>query len=154
MHGVIEESNTSWSSPASQVTEDTKNRLFLDARKVKEGTNKTLISFLTEILCRLQNKRDISGIDLKGVFFQILLEHLFRWLVSVFLRYFTHMYVNVFVGEDCFAMLFRHWNPLSQIKKRKQYFQRAPTGFKIILGQPIHYSIYCICNSYPFFIHK
>lgn len=74
--GVIEESNSSWSSPVSLVVKGTKNRLFLDARKVNERTIKDTypLPHIDGILSRLQNTHFISAIDLKYAFWQIPLE--------------------------------------------------------------------------------
>uniref|UniRef100_W8AS19 RNA-directed DNA polymerase n=1 Tax=Ceratitis capitata TaxID=7213 RepID=W8AS19_CERCA len=74
--GVIEESNSSWSSPVSLVIKGTKNRLCLDARKVNERTIKDAypLPHVDGILSRLQNTRYISAIDLKDAFWQIPLE--------------------------------------------------------------------------------
>lgn len=74
--GVIEESNSSWSSPVSLVRKPGKNRLCLDARKVNERTVKDAypLPHIDGILSRLQDTNYISAIDLKDAFWQIPLE--------------------------------------------------------------------------------
>ena len=74
--GVIEESNSSWSSPVTLVRQPNKNRLCLDARKVNERTIKDAypLPHINGILSRLQDTKYISAIDLKDAFWQIPLE--------------------------------------------------------------------------------
>lgn len=74
--GLIEDSNSSWSSPVSLVIKGTKNRFCLDARKINEKTIKDAypLPHVEGILSRLQNTRYISAIDLKEAFWQIPLE--------------------------------------------------------------------------------
>lgn len=74
--GVIEESNSSWSSPVTLVRKVNKNRLCLDARKLNSRTVKDAypLPHIEGILSRLQETRFISAIDLKDAFWQIPLE--------------------------------------------------------------------------------
>lgn len=74
--GVIEHSNSSWSSPVTLVRKETKNRLCLDARKVNMRTIKDAypLPHIEGILSRLQDTKYISAIDLKDAFWQIPLE--------------------------------------------------------------------------------
>lgn len=74
--GVIEPSNSSWSSPVTLVRKETKNRLCLDARKLNSRTIKDAypLPHIEGILSRLQETRYISAIDLKDAFWQIPLE--------------------------------------------------------------------------------
>lgn len=74
--GVIEESNSSWSSPVTLVRKVNKNRLCLDARKVNSRTIKDAypLPHIEGILSRLQETKYISAIDLKDAFWQIPLE--------------------------------------------------------------------------------
>lgn len=74
--GVIEPSNSSWSSPVTLVRKETKNRLCLDARKVNARTVKDAypLPHIEGILSRLQETTYISAIDLKDAFWQIPLE--------------------------------------------------------------------------------
>jgi len=70
--GVIEESNSSWSSPVTLVQKGLKNRLCVDARKVISRTIKD--AYIEGLLNRLQETYYISAIDLKDAFWQIPLE--------------------------------------------------------------------------------
>jgi len=74
--GVIEESNSSWSSPVTVVQKGTKNRLCLDARKVNSRTIKDgyPLPHIESLLSRLQETYYISAIDLKDAFWQIYLK--------------------------------------------------------------------------------
>jgi len=74
--GVIEESNSAWSSPVTLVRKEEKNRLCLEARKVNERTVKDAypLPHIDGILSRLQDTTFISAIDLKDAFWQIPLE--------------------------------------------------------------------------------
>lgn len=74
--GVIEESNSAWSSPVTLVCKPGKNRLCLDARKVNERTVKDAypLPHIEGILSRLQDTKYISALDLKDAFWQIPLE--------------------------------------------------------------------------------
>lgn len=74
--GVIEVSNSSWSSPVTLVRKGDKNRLCLDARKLNIRTIKDAypLPHIDGILSRLQDTRFISAIDLKDAFWQIPLE--------------------------------------------------------------------------------
>lgn len=74
--GVVEESNSAWSSPVTLVVKPGKNRLCLDARKVNARTIKDAypLPHIEGILSRLQDTRFISAIDLKDAFWQIPLE--------------------------------------------------------------------------------
>jgi len=67
--GVIEESNSSWSSPVTLVQKGPKNRLCLDARKVNSWTIKDayLLPHIEGLLSRLQETYYISAIDLPDV---------------------------------------------------------------------------------------
>jgi len=74
--GVIEETNSSWSSPVTLVQKGPKNRLCLDARKVNSRTIKDayLQPHIEGLLSRLQEMYYISAIDLKDAIWQIPLE--------------------------------------------------------------------------------
>lgn len=74
--GVIEPSNSSWSSPVTLVRKETKIRLCLDARKVNLRTIKDAypLPHIEGILSRLQDTKFTSAIDLKDAFWQIPLE--------------------------------------------------------------------------------
>jgi len=74
--GVIEESNSSWSSLVTLVQKGPKNRLCLDAHKVNSRTIKETYSLphIEGLLSRLQEAYYISAIDLKDSFWQIPLE--------------------------------------------------------------------------------
>ncbi|XP_037929486.1 uncharacterized protein LOC119663972 [Teleopsis dalmanni] len=74
--GVIEESNSSWSSPVTLVVKENKHRWCLDARKVNDRTIKDAypLPHIEGILSRLQDTKYISTIDLKDAFWQIPLE--------------------------------------------------------------------------------
>jgi len=71
--GVIEESNSSWSSPVTLVQKGPKNRLCLDARKVNSRTIKDAypLPHIEGLLNRLQETYYISAIDLKDASWQI-----------------------------------------------------------------------------------
>jgi len=66
--GVIEESNSSWSSLVTLVQKGPKNRLCLDAHKVNSRTIKETYSLphIEGLLSRLQEAYYISAIDLKS----------------------------------------------------------------------------------------
>lgn len=74
--GVIEESNSAWSSPVVLVRKPGKLRLCLDSRIVNAVTVKDAypIPFVGGILSRLPKAEFISSIDLKDAFWQIPLE--------------------------------------------------------------------------------
>jgi len=74
--GVVEESNSSWSSPVTLVQKGAKNRRCLDARKVNSQTIKDAypIPHIEGLLSRLQETYYISAIDLKDAFWKIPLE--------------------------------------------------------------------------------
>jgi len=74
--GVIEESNSSWSSPVTLEQKGPKNRLCLDARKVNSRTIKDgyPLPHIECLLSRLQETYYISAIDLKDAFWQIYLK--------------------------------------------------------------------------------
>jgi len=74
--GVIEESNSSWSSPVTLVQKGLKNRLCLDARKVNSRTIKDAypLPHIEGLLSRLQETYYISAVDLKDAFWQIPFE--------------------------------------------------------------------------------
>lgn len=72
--GVIQESDSSWSSPMAMVKKPNgKIRLCLDARKVNEVTKKAAypLPLIDGILSRLDRTRFISTVDLKDAFWQI-----------------------------------------------------------------------------------
>lgn len=75
-NAVIEESNSSWSSPMTLVQKTGKDRACLDARKVNERMVKDAypLPHIEGILSRLQDTQYISAIDLKDAFWQIPLE--------------------------------------------------------------------------------
>jgi len=74
--GVIEESNSSWSSPVTLVQKGPKNRPCLDARKVNSRTTEDAcpLPHIEGLLSRLQETYYISPIDLKYAFWQVPLE--------------------------------------------------------------------------------
>lgn len=75
--GVIEESESSWSSPVVLVKKPNgKHRLCLDSRKLNEVTKKDAYPLpkIDGHLSRLANTRYISSIDLKDAFWQIELD--------------------------------------------------------------------------------
>ncbi|XP_017486925.1 PREDICTED: RNA-directed DNA polymerase homolog [Rhagoletis zephyria] len=73
---VIEESNSSWSSPIVLVEKPGKKRLCVDMRKLNESTKRDAYptQHVEGILSRLRETYFISGIDLKDAFWQIPLE--------------------------------------------------------------------------------
>jgi len=73
---VIEESNSSWSSPVTLVQKGQKNRPCLHARKVNDRTIKDAypLPHIVGLLSRLQETYYISAIDLKDAFWQISLK--------------------------------------------------------------------------------
>lgn len=75
--GVIEESESSWSSPVALVRKSNgKVRLCLDARRVNEATVKDAypLPLIDGLLSRLDQTRFVSSINLKDVFWQIPLD--------------------------------------------------------------------------------
>lgn len=74
--GVIEESESPWSSRCTLVRKPGKNRLCLDARKLNERTVKDAypIQNIEEIISRLDETYYISSVDLKFAFWQIPLD--------------------------------------------------------------------------------
>ncbi|KAH8350098.1 hypothetical protein KR084_011774, partial [Drosophila pseudotakahashii] len=74
--GVIEESNSAWSSPVVLVRKPGKVRLCLDSRKVNSVTVKDAypMPFIDGILSRLPKAEFISSLDLKDAFWQSPLE--------------------------------------------------------------------------------
>lgn len=74
--GVIEESQSPWSSRCTLVRRPGKNRLCLDARKLNDRTIKDAcpIQNIEAILSRLDETHFISSVDLKYAFWQIPLE--------------------------------------------------------------------------------
>lgn len=79
--GVIEESESSWSSPIVIVKKaNGKSRLCLDSRKLNEVTKKDAYPLpkIDGHLGRLANTKYISSIDLKDAFWQIQLDPLSR----------------------------------------------------------------------------
>ncbi|XP_055840052.1 uncharacterized protein LOC129907729 [Episyrphus balteatus] len=74
--GVIEQSNSAWSSPVVLVRKPGKNRLCLDYRKVNAKTKKDAypLSHIEGLLSRLPDTHFISSVDLKDAFWQIPLE--------------------------------------------------------------------------------
>lgn len=74
--GVIEESNSPWSSPCVLVRKPGKNRLCLDSRKLNEVTTKDAypLPLIDGLLSRLPKAKFISGLDLKDAFWQIPLD--------------------------------------------------------------------------------
>ena len=71
--GVIEESNSSWCSPAVLVRKPGKVRLCIDSRKLNEVTKKDSypLSHINGLLSRLKDTYFMTGIDLKDAFLQI-----------------------------------------------------------------------------------
>lgn len=75
--GVIQESNSAWSSPVTVVSKaNGKSRLCLDARKVNSVTKKDAYPMpkISSILSRLNETYYISSIDLKDAFWQVDLD--------------------------------------------------------------------------------
>jgi len=74
--GVIEESNSSWSSPVTLVQKGPNNLSCTDARKVNSRTIKDayLLPHIEGLLSRLQETYYISATDLKDAFWHIPLE--------------------------------------------------------------------------------
>ncbi|XP_065365428.1 uncharacterized protein LOC135958451 [Calliphora vicina] len=74
--GVIEESQSPWSSPVALVRKPGKVRLCLDARKVNSVTVKDAypLPLIDGILSRLPKARFITSLDLKDAFWQIPLD--------------------------------------------------------------------------------
>lgn len=68
--GVIEESESPWSSRSTLVRKPGKNRLCLDARKLNERTVKDAypIQNIEGIISRLDETHYISSVDLKYAF--------------------------------------------------------------------------------------
>ncbi|XP_037894138.1 uncharacterized protein K02A2.6-like [Glossina fuscipes] len=75
--GVIEKSNSAWSSPCVLVRKPRKNRLCLDSRKVNEVTVNDAYPLLhiDGILSRLAKASFITTLDLKDAFWQIPLDN-------------------------------------------------------------------------------
>lgn len=74
--GVIEPSNSAWSSPMRLVLKPNKVRLCLDARKVNLVTKKDAypLSSIEGIFARLPKAHLISKLDLKDAYWQIALD--------------------------------------------------------------------------------
>lgn len=74
--GIIEESNSPWSSPVVLVRKPGKNRMCLDYRKVNQKTKKSAypLPHIQAVLSRISDTRYISSVDLKDAFLQIPLE--------------------------------------------------------------------------------
>ncbi|CAD7089964.1 unnamed protein product [Hermetia illucens] len=74
--GVIEESQSAWSSPVTLVVKPGKVRLCLDARKVNSVTVKDAypLPLIEGIFSRLPKARFITSLDLKDAFWQIPLD--------------------------------------------------------------------------------
>lgn len=74
--GIIEESNSAWSSPVVLVRKPGKNRLCLDSRKLNEVTVKDAYPLpnIEGILSRLPKAKFITSLDLKDAFWQIPLD--------------------------------------------------------------------------------
>lgn len=75
--GVIEPSNSPWSSPIVVVSkENGKTRLCLDSRKLNERTKKDAypLPYISGILGRFVGTKFLSAIDLKDAFWQVPLE--------------------------------------------------------------------------------
>lgn len=75
--GVIEESQSPWSSPMVLIRKDAgKNRLCLDSRALNKVTTKDAypLPIINGLLSRLGDTRFISSIDLKDAFWQIELD--------------------------------------------------------------------------------
>lgn len=75
-NGVIEESNSAWSSPIVLVRKPGKNRLCLDSRRLNSVTKKLAypLPHIEGLLSRLSETRFISSVDLKDAFWQIELD--------------------------------------------------------------------------------
>lgn len=79
--GVIEESQSPWSSPVVLIRKDTgKNRLCLDSRALNKVTTKDAypLPLINGLLSRLGDTHFISSIDLKDAFWQIELDEVSR----------------------------------------------------------------------------
>jgi len=74
--GVIEESDSPWSSPVVLVQKPGKVRLCLDSRKVNERTRENAYPLpqIDGILSRLSKANKISSLDLKDAYWQMPLE--------------------------------------------------------------------------------
>jgi len=74
--GVIEESDSSWSSPVVIVRKPGKVRLCIDCRKVNDVTRKNAypMPLIEGILSRLPKAEYITSLDLKDAYWQIPLE--------------------------------------------------------------------------------
>lgn len=74
--GVIEESESAWSSPVVLVRNLGKVRLCLDSRKVNKLTQKDAypMPIIDGILSRLPKAEYITSLDLKDAYWQIPLE--------------------------------------------------------------------------------
>ena len=74
--GIIEVSNSPWSSPVVLVRKPGKNRMCLDYRKVNQVTKKSAypLPHIQALLSRISDTRYISSVDLKDAFLQIPLE--------------------------------------------------------------------------------
>lgn len=75
--GVVEESQSPWSSPVVLIRKDTgKNRLCLDSRALNKVTTKDAypLPLINGLLSRLGDTHFISSIDLKDAFWQIELD--------------------------------------------------------------------------------
>lgn len=75
--GMIEESNSGWSSPVTVVTKSNgKSRLCLDARQLNAVTTKDAypMPLIESIVSRLNETYFISSVDLKDAFWQIELD--------------------------------------------------------------------------------
>lgn len=73
-NGIIEESNSSWSSPVVLIRKPNgKSRLCLDSRKVNQVTKKDAypLPHIDGLLGRLKNTKYITSLDLKDAFWQI-----------------------------------------------------------------------------------
>jgi len=74
--GVIEESESAWSSPIVMVTKPGKVRICLDCRKVNSFTEKDAYPLpqISGILSRLPKAEYISSLDLKDAYWQVPLD--------------------------------------------------------------------------------
>lgn len=83
--GVIEETQSPWSSPVVLVSKPGKNRFLLDSRKVNSVTVKNAYPLprLEGMLSRLQETSFIFRIDFKDAFWQVPLEKLSRTRTAV-----------------------------------------------------------------------